>query len=935
MKLSHDKSNTSTDLSGPAKQTKITNTFNRMTNQDTNSMYTSTNKKHSNTLRIVSNNINTLGINDPIRMQAMFHTLKQYESDISLLTETKTNSRNRNTWQMIQENANCMWSKPRMQLASVPDPHIHNNHQPGGTMTITQGPSLGRLIHSHIDKHGRWTSTTLAGKDNTKVTIINAYMVCQNSQTQGSSTYYMQLYRRMQHIDFKHRDVKTWCWLELSDYINEQQVEGHDIILSMDSNSDIDRTTSHLNKLINKCNLYDPMKHIHPETTHIPTCKTGSKRIDIILVSREIISSIQNITYLDYDSITFTDHKPIMLDLNTKTLFKGHQINSILTSARILNLGNPKKMNAYTSTILDELKKHKLENKIKEMENQFRTLPRVDHPIKNYEAISERITRIQKHAENQCGKTPFGLDWSPELKQAGLIYLLWRTIVHHIHNHIKFPQYVYDKLISLNDPTPITSDIKTALQIMKNKKQHLKTIQRKHGELREIHLEARAKYYADKNNTTVEAYIKQLKNSEKSKRAFRRIRNSLHPPKTQIFHILCPTNNNNWKQVTECNTVHNILLKNSEEVMTSASNTFPATVTFNTLFGKHGNGQHTIDILKGKKIPDNIPIDGKIRDMLSCLQIPHQTTHAFQTKLTCEEFIDTFQHTKESTASSPSGIHIGHYKIATFIPTLAKCITTMTSLPFEYAFSPMRWKQSIHFMIEKLPGIPKINKLRIIQLIEADLNAYLKIKIGKQLMTIGENNYTLGDQMHGGRANRTTTDALITQQLVNDISRQTLRPLTVMNLDATKCYDRIFPAFATLTMARMGAPIKIGETISKTIQSMEHKVMTGHGISTKHIRQPLHEVWSGVGQGSAAAGPAWLSIESFMLQYLRSKSKGACFSCPKNIDKLYVNTIGYIDDNNLVINTENDSIQQEANIALRAWNDALKFSGGALSNDKC
>ena len=85
-------------------------------------------------------------------------------------------------------------------------------------------------------------------------------------------------------------------------------------------------------------------------------------------------------------------------------------------------------------------------------------------------------------------------------------------------------------------------------------------------------------------------------------------------------------------------------------------------------------------------------------------------------------------------------------------------------------------------------------------------------------------------------------DALITQQLVNDISRQTLEPIKVMNLDATKCYDRIFPAFTTLTMARMGAPIKIGETISKTTQQMQHKVMTGHGISKEYIQQPHNEV---------------------------------------------------------------------------------------------
>ena len=57
-------------------------------------------------------------------------------------------------------------------------------------------------------------------------------------------------------------------------------------------------------------------------------------------------------------------------------------------------------------------------------------------------------------------------------------------------------------------------------------------------------------------------------------------------------------------------------------------------------------------------------------------------------------------------------------------------------------------------MIEKLPGIPKINKLHIIQFIKAELNAYLNITIGKHLMQIGEENNIFGEQMHGGRSGK-------------------------------------------------------------------------------------------------------------------------------------------------------------------------------------
>ena len=170
--------NTTTKPSTSKAQAKITRLFDRIPDPTNDITHVNTRTKPKNTLRIISNKINTLGINETIRMQAMFHALRQHESDISLLTETKTNSRNSNTWQTIQENANCMWSRPRLQLSSVPDKHIRDRYQPGGTMTITQGSSLGRVIHNHTDEHGRWTSITLQGKEDTKILIINAYMVC-------------------------------------------------------------------------------------------------------------------------------------------------------------------------------------------------------------------------------------------------------------------------------------------------------------------------------------------------------------------------------------------------------------------------------------------------------------------------------------------------------------------------------------------------------------------------------------------------------------------------------------------------------------------------------------------------------------------------------------------------------------------------------------
>jgi hypothetical protein len=87
---------------------------------------------------------------------------------------------------------------------------------------------------------------------------------------------------------------------------------------------------------------------------------------------------------------------------------------------------------------------------------------------------------------------------------------------------------------------------------------------------------------------------------------------------------------------------------------------------------------------------------------------------------------------RESTASAPGG-HYGHYKTAATIarlPTthpdhttiLAKIYAIMLSLPLFHGFAPDRWKYWVDAILEKNPGKPIIEKLRIIILYEEDFN---------------------------------------------------------------------------------------------------------------------------------------------------------------------------------------------------------------------
>jgi hypothetical protein len=85
-------------------------------------------------------------------------------------------------------------------------------------------------------------------------------------------------------------------------------------------------------------------------------------------------------------------------------------------------------------------------------------------------------------------------------------------------------------------------------------------------------------------------------------------------------------------------------------------------------------------------------------------------------------------------STSPSGRHLGHYKAIIQHVTLLGCLTQFMSVSLARGISITRWQKAINIMLEKDPGRPTINRLRIIHLFEADFNFFLKLMWGSRLV---------------------------------------------------------------------------------------------------------------------------------------------------------------------------------------------------------
>jgi hypothetical protein len=92
-------------------------------------------------------------------------------------------------------------------------------------------------------------------------------------------------------------------------------------------------------------------------------------------------------------------------------------------------------------------------------------------------------------------------------------------------------------------------------------------------------------------------------------------------------------------------------------------------------------------------------------------------------------------------------------------------------------------------MIKKVPGCPKINKLRVIHLYEADYNLLLKIIWERRLVWNAHDKDQLNEGKAGSRPGRNAIDVVNQNEMKYLYSILTRTGLATMDNDAKSCYD--------------------------------------------------------------------------------------------------------------------------------------------------
>jgi hypothetical protein len=175
-----------------------------------------------------------------------------------------------------------------------------------------------------------------------------------------------------------------------------------------------------------------------------------------------------------------------------------------------------------------------------------------------------------------------------------------------------------------------------------------------------------------------------------------------------------------------------------------------------------------------------------------------------------EDFKSAFKCVPDKTASSFLGRGVHHYKACAegsddgLADIQVEVHAAMMNVPLDAGFCPNLWKKAVDVMLEKVPGIPRSDKLRIIQLLEADLNQVLRIAFARNITRLAKDHEGIILEHQYGRAHKTCMAPVLNKLLTIQILIQKKVEGIVFDNDAKGCYDRIIRGIALACLKRIG-----------------------------------------------------------------------------------------------------------------------------------
>jgi hypothetical protein len=254
---------------------------------------------------------------------------------------------------------------------------------------------------------------------------------------------------------------------------------------------------------------------------------------------------------------------------------------------------------------------------------------------------------------------------------------------------------------------------------------------------------------------------------------------------------------------------------------------------------------------KVDKMPDGTPLHMpsdtflETNTLLNLLQAtPFPAEADIRAEVTMDDFVSAIKVWNENTSTSPSGRHLGHYKILVnaFQDKQAKpaikdkaeailqIIVSLLNAASQKGFALDRWKTVVNVMLYKKPGIYLIDRLRVIHLFEADYNLVIGLIFGHRALYSDVKNQTIHPSQWA-KPGRQCSDVVVLRELTLGMSHMLRIEMGGFENDAAACYDRLLMNMMGAAFECMGVPEGPLCLQEEVLLNVIHYLKTAFGIT--------------------------------------------------------------------------------------------------------
>jgi hypothetical protein len=198
----------------------------------------------------------------------------------------------------------------------------------------------------------------------TTIIIITGYRVPQSSIAQvGDTTTYAQQWMVSRTLGKTNPEPRAQFIKDLTRQILQWQADGNEIIMMLDANEPMGIEEEGNQYLTTTCNLTDIHAHRCPNISNMATYARGSKRIDFILISKNLVNKVTGAGFLPFFQGIESDHRGAFVDFDEKQLFHGKTPVLYTHAARRLTSKLPRAVKPYKTELWNRLQAHNITNR--------------------------------------------------------------------------------------------------------------------------------------------------------------------------------------------------------------------------------------------------------------------------------------------------------------------------------------------------------------------------------------------------------------------------------------------------------------------------------------------------------------------------------------------------------------------------------------------